>query len=915
MAIKTTLSYTQIGNNLKRFHDKKFNIEEIPFQLMLAIGASETIVKRYREGKGTVATYSGLLIKSVLAYQSVSTEDLVSALQAMKSDEKVRKANPAILLVCDGKTVMGYDPAADESYENQLDHLYVDYSFFTPMWGISKYRGVEENPADVKAAEKMAKLHDEIRRENEFTSESDLHDLNIFMTRLLFCFFAEDTGIFADALFTESIRKYTKEDASDLSIYIDNAFCVMDMDKRAANLNHNLTQFPYVNGGLFSKKIEIPKLSIKARKLMLECGSLDWKKINPDIFGSMIQAVVTPELRSGLGMHYTSVPNIMKLIGPLFLDELEEAVSQIEQDFLQKKKMSDLGGTTAKEFDKQAKAIISSCKNLMLRMSKMKFFDPACGSGNFLIITYKNIRLLEMRLLKVIQKATQSFMLDSFLSLISISQFYGIELDDFACETAVLSLWLAEHQMNREFTKEFGVIINALPLKTNSNIHHGNACRVDWNEVCPHTKEEEVFVMGNPPYLGSKLQSQEQKEDISYVFGKLKNSKTLDYIAIWFYLAAKYIYDTKGQYAFVTTNSISQGEQVSILWPEIFKSDLSIKFAHTSFKWTNNAKYNAGVICVIIGVSRNNQSLKKLYKEDKLILANNINPYLSENNNSIIYKRTQPLIDIPKASFGAMPYDNGNLLLDSEQKFEFEREYPELSNLIKRMYGSEEFINDKYRYCFWISDQDLPVAVNNPIIADRIEKTKIARLKSPDKAGRELAQRSHQFREYFDLKRDKIIIPSVSSERRIYIPIGYLDKDTIISNAAFAIYDAPIWLFGILTSKMHMTWVATVGGRLKTDYRYSAQLCYNTFPFPKISDAKKAIIECAANDVLDARDYHCGKTLAELYDPDKMPEDLREAHQKLDRIVESCYQEKPFENDEERLECLFKLYEKMTKKK
>lgn len=915
MAIKTSLSYAQIGNNLKRFHDKKFNIEEIPFQLMLAIGASETIVKRYREGKGTVATYSGLLIKSVLAYQSVSTEDLVSTLQTMKSDEKVRKANPAILLVCDGKTVMGYDPAADESYENQLDHLYVDYSFFTPMWGISKYRGVEENPADVKAAEKMAKLHDEIRRENEFTSKSDLHDLNIFMTRLLFCFFAEDTGIFADTLFTESIRKYTKEDASDLSIYIDNAFCVMNMDKRAANLNHNLTQFPYVNGGLFSKKIEIPKLSIKARKLMLECGSLDWKKINPDIFGSMIQAVVTPELRSGLGMHYTSVPNIMKLIGPLFLDELEEAVSQIEQDFLQKKKMSDLGGTTAKEFDKQAKTIISSCKDLMLRMSKMKFFDPACGSGNFLIITYKNIRLLEMRLLKVIQKATQSFMLDSFLSLISISQFYGIELDDFACETAVLSLWLAEHQMNREFTKEFGVIINALPLKTNSNIRHGNACRVDWSEVCPHTKEEEVFVMGNPPYLGSSIQDAEQKEDKLYVLGDLKSYKDLDYIACWFYKGSTYIQNTNSKYAFVSTNSICQGEQVAMIWKPIFEMNLEIGFAHTSFKWTNNAKSKAAVICVIVGVQNPSKSYKALFIKENKQLVNLISPYLIKGFNTIVQKQGKTISNIPKMMYGNKATDNGNLILSPEEYNSTINESPLLLQYIKEYIGSQEFIRGEKRYCFFIKDDQYENASKFSELQLRFEKIRIFRSQSTEKATQDTAKTPYKF--FFSSYNgtESIIIPRVSSERREYIPIGFQNSNVIIADSANAIYNASIWIFGILTSKMHMTWVATVGGRLKTDYRYSAQLCYNTFPFPQISDIKKAIIEGAANDVLDARDYHCGKTLAELYDPDKMPQDLRDAHQKLDRIVESCYQEKPFENDEERLECLFKLYEKMTKKK
>lgn len=915
MALKTSLSYTQVGNNLKRFHDKQFTAHEFPFQLMLAIGASETMVQRYRDGKGTVATYDGLLIKGTLAYREAQTEQMLSVLQEMKSDAKVKKATPALLLVSDGNVVLGYDPAADESYENRLDQLYIDYSFFTPMWGISKYRGVEENPADVKAAEKMAKLHDEIRRENEFTGESDLHDLNIFMTRLLFCFFAEDTGIFADTLFTESIRKYTKADASDLSSYIDHAFCVMDMEQRAADLNHNLTQFPYVNGGLFSKKIQIPKLGFKARKLILECGSLDWKKINPDIFGSMIQAVVTPELRSGLGMHYTSVPNIMKLIGPLFLDELEEEVKKIEDKFLQAKKMLDLGGATTKEFDTQCKNSVTASRALMLRMSKMKFFDPACGSGNFLIITYKNMRLLEMRLLKIIQKATKSFMLDSILSMINISQFYGIELDDFACETAVLSLWLAEHQMNREFTQEFGVTINALPLKTNSNIHHGNACRIDWNSVCPHTPEEEVYIMGNPPYLGARLQGEDQKSDINNALADLKGCNNLDYISIWFYLGAKYIKQSKARYAFVSTSSICQGDQVGILWPSIINMGLEIAFAHLSFKWTNNAKYNAGVTCIIVGVQNHSDKMKSLYQSNDRQLVKSINPYLSSGSDIVVCSRSKAISTFPQLSFGNMANDGGALLLSETEKNDLLEAFPQAESIVRPLFGSLEFIRGERKYCLWITDDLIDLAYSIEPIKERIEQCAETRKSSKREATTKLANTPYAFAEIRHKNTNSIIIPSVSSERRTYIPIGYLSPKDIIVAPNFAIYDAPMWLFGVLTSKMHMTWVATVGGRLKTDYRYSAQLCYNTFPFPAISDNKKKEIEDAANEVLDARDYHCGKTLADLYDPDKMPEDLRDAHAKLDRIVESCYQDKPFVNDEERLECLFKLYEKMTQKK
>lgn len=912
MPIKTSLTYSQIGKNLEIFKTP-INKEDIPFTLLSCFGATDTLVNRYKIGSGTIATFDGLLIKKTLAYRSVETNRLMDELEEMKTNEKVKKNAPPILAVSDGCSILAYDPTMDETYDNKLNLLYTDYSFFSPVWGVGKYRAFEENDADVKAAYKMAKLHDEIRRENEFSNEDDLHDLNIFMSRLLFCFFAEDTGIFERDLFTASIQQYTQADGSDLSDYLSAIFNLMENARREDNLN-KAYNFPYVNGGLFGKRIQIPRLGLKARKLILECGNLNWKDINPDIFGSMIQAVVTPELRSGLGLHYTSVPNIMKLIGPLFLDELYEEFYKQERSFDEKKRKLDIGVWSQKEFEKECKSIVTNCRKLLLRISKMKFFDPACGSGNFLIITYKSLRGLENRILQLILSIEKQGTFNNLFSIVHISQFFGIEIDDFACETAILSLWLAEHQMNCKFTEQFGVAVDALPLKANSNIHRGNACRLNWNEVCPHTPEEEVFVMGNPPYLGSKLQSAEQKQDIAFVFKSLKNSKILDYISIWFYLGAKYIEGSNAKYAFVSTNSICQGEQVSVLWPQVFEKGLDISFAHTSFKWTNNAKYNAGVTCIIVGVSISNKENKTLYTGDSKINTPFINPYLSPNNNVIVYKQTKTPAGLPKICFGFMPYDNGNLLMDQSERNAFVEQYPLLEHLIKQIYGSYEFINGNSRYCFWIDDSELNKAINNPELRERIEKTKSFRLSSSDKAGRELAQRSHQFREYRGLNSEKIIIPRVSSERREYIPIGYLDKESIVSDSAFAIFDAPIWLFGILTSKIHMNWVETVGGRLKTDYRYSASLVYNTFPFPSISDEKKRQIEDAANEVLDARDYHIGKTLAELYDPDKMPEDLRQAHHALDLIVDSCYQEKPFENDEERLECLFKLYEKMSKK-
>ena len=917
MAKKIQLGYKDIESRLAALKTREVKPADVGYEILMAFGKSEKDVSRYREGKGVLKTFNGLLIKGLFCFCDTETVRLTERLEQLKSDEQVSKAAPKIIAVSDGKTVLAYDTRENDTYEQQLKKMHSDFSFFYPLMNVERIHNTEENPADVKAAEKLAKLHDEIRAYNEYNSDDDLHDLNIFITRLLFCFFAEDTGIFAENLFTNFIRRFTKDDGSDLSYMIGQAFRVMNVPykERSENTTREINDFPYVNGGLFATDIPIPQMGYKARKIILESGDLNWKDINPDIFGSMIQAVVNPDVRAKEGMHYTSVPNIMKVINPMFMDDLRGEYNRLADAYNQKKSLYEMSANTRYQFFNECKPIINGCNKLLTRMSKMKFFDPACGSGNFLIITYKQLRLLEIEILKLRMKCQPELMLDFIdASCIRIDQFYGIELLDFPHEVAMLSLWLAEHQMNNKFHADFGVNVAALPLHNINQIKCGNACRVDWEEVCPHTKEEEVFVFGNPPYLGSKLQTNEQKDDIAHVFGKIKNSKILDYITIWFYLGAKYIKETKAEFAYVSTNSICQGEQVAVLWSLILSMNEEISFAHTSFKWANNAKYNAGVTVIVVGVSNKNKSTKHLYTTDKQISTPTINPYLSIGTSTIVHKEVHTPKGYPKLCFGCMPYDGGNLLMDSAEYEDFIAKYPSDSHYLRLMYGSEEFINGKPRHCLWIDDNEAEDALRNEEIARRVERTRNLRLDSTDTSCLKLAERPYQFREHPDLNREKIIIPSVSSERRKYIPIGYLDKGTVVSNLAFAIYDASLWLFGILTSEMHMTWVRTVGGRLKTDYRYSAGLCYNTFPFPTIPNTKKSEIEEAATNVLLARANYPEKTLADLYDPEKMPEDLREAHEELDRIVESCYPGAPFPNDEARLECLFRLYEKMTAK-
>ena len=918
MAKKLQLSYKDIESQLASLKTKTVPVSEVGYEILKAFGKSARDIERYKEGKGVLKTFAGLLIKGLFCYKHTDKYHLTELLETLKKDSQVIKAAPKIIAVSDGTTVLAYDTRENDTYEQQLAKMHSDFGFFYPLMNVERVHSIDESPADVKAAEKLAKLHDEIRAYNEYNSDDDLHDLNIFISRLLFCFFAEDTGIFEENLFTNFIRRFTKGDGSDLSEMLEQAFCVMNvpMDKRSADITKEINDFPYVNGGLFAHDIPIPKMGYKARKIIIESGELNWKDINPDIFGSMIQAVVNPDVRAKEGMHYTSVPNIMKVINPLFMDDLRAEYKKLVEAYNQKRNLYDMSVLSINQFVAECKPIAKDCNRLMLRMSKMKFFDPACGSGNFLIITYKQLRLLEMDILHLRKKCIPEQMID-FIdgSCIRLDQFYGIEILDFPHEVAMLSLWLAEHQMNNKFHADFGVNVAALPLHNIDQIKCGNACRVDWNNVCPHKDYEEVFVFGNPPYLGSKLQTKEQKEDISYVFGKLKNSKILDYISIWFYLGAKYIHESKAKYAYVSTNSICQGEQVSVLWPQILKMNEEIAFAYTSFKWTNNAKYNAGVTVVIVGVFNKSNNKKLLFTSDKQIESSVINPYLSVGTETIVHKDVHTPDGYPKLCFGCMPYDNGNLLFNKVEYEDFIAKYSSFSKYLRMMYGSEEFINGKPRYCLWIDEQDADEALKNEEIARRVERTKELRLDSTDAACLKLAEKPYQFREHPILDRDKIIIPRVSSERRRYIPMGFLDKGTVISDSAFAIYDASLWLFGILTSEMHMMWVRTVGGRLETRYRYSAGLCYNTFPFPSISDTKKSEIEEAATNVLLARENYPEKTLADLYDPEKMPEDLREAHEELDAIVESCYPGAPFPNDEARLECLFKLYEKMTANK
>jgi hypothetical protein len=784
------------------------------------------------------------------------------------------------VIVTDYETLLAIDTKTNDKLDILLKDLPKHYDFFLPWAGMEKTQHQNENPADVKAAEKMAKLFDEIKKDNPNESPEFIHGLNVFLSRLLFCFFAEDTAIFKDTQFTNAISSHTQANGGDLHTYLNKLFEVLDTpEKERGHLPAYLKAFPYVNGGLFSKRLEAPKFTKRSRQAIINSGELDWSAINPDIFGSMIQAVITPEHRGGLGMHYTSVPNIMTVIEPLFLKDLHE------------------------EFEK-AKGNKKKLEELLHRLRNIKIFDPACGSGNFLIIAYKKLRKLEMEIFN------EGGMMA--LSGIHLSQFYGIELDDFAHEIAMLSLWLAEHQMNVEFFKKFGRTNPTLPLKDAGNITHGNATRLDWEDVCPKDKVVEIYILGNPPYLVARLLDIEQKNDITSVFNKIPTRfNDLDYISCWFYKGSEFVQNARAKFAFVSTNSICQGIQVSLLWPFIINKS-EIFFAHQPFKWTNNAKNQAGVTVVIVGLRNFSNEPKYIFHENLLHQVNNISPYLVNANNTIVHGRKKPLSDFPEMSFGSMPNDGGHLIFQSKDEYKSSlASEPELKKFVRVMYGGQDFLKDKRRYCLWITDDNLEKAKKIHLINDRLRKVAEYRNGSKRDATKRLAFIPHRFGEVRHHETDLIVIPATSSENREYVPMGFLPKGTIVNNSTQAIYYSKPYHLGIISSKLHMTWIRAVSGRLESRIRYSAELSYNTFPFPPFSEQRKQEIYQCIFRILEEREKHSEKTLAQLYDPDKMPEGLREAHRLNDLAVERCYRSKPFESDEERLEYLFKLYEKM----
>ncbi|CKB02257.1 class I SAM-dependent DNA methyltransferase [Streptococcus pseudopneumoniae] len=866
------------------------------------------------------------IIKNKLYFRKVENQPFLALTEIDKElEDQVRKSR--FIITTDFQELYAKDTQTGLTLAISFNDLPAHCDFFLPWNGIEKIDYDKENPADVKAAERFTKLYDELISINPELSitETDGKSFNLFLIRVLFLLFAEDTNIISKGAFTNVIKMRTSEDGSDLNECVRKLFTVLDMPEFSRqDLESWLLDFPYVNGKLFSEPHHDLIFNKKTRQLLIEAGELlNWNEINPDILGSMIQTVANAEARSTSGMHYTSVPNIMKVIKPLFLDNLRAAFTELEE-------RADYyigGGDFSEEHRrKELRQLLPKLEELLTRMASIKFLDPACGSGNFLIITYKELRRLEINILvkqreirdSLNEKAVYQGELIADASKISLSQFSGIELDDFAHEVARLSLYIAEHQMNVEMEEALAdVHPRLLPLREAGNIVCGNALRIDWETVLNAKEDDEVYIFGNPPYIGASLQTQEQKNDLRLVTNDLPKTGKMDYIAGWFFKGAQLLDNSFRKLAFVTTNSIFQGEQVSIIWKSILKN-IDIIYAYTSFKWGNSAKYNAGVTVSIVGMCKSNIVEDKYIYDDKLSRrrATNINPYLTDGSNIFVENTREPINLLPRMSRGNGPYDGGGLLFTLSEYSETIQKYPEITHIFKKFKSGEEMLKGTYRYALWLEENEYQKFKDNSIISERIERVRTFRQNAKSKSTKELADYPWRFGELKELSSQVILIPRVSSETREYVPMDFvMGKDMIISDAVITINNAPIWLLGILESKMHMVWLRSIGGKLKTDYRYSAGLVYNTFPLPELSDSRKNMLEEAVFEMLDVREEE-GGTLAELYGGANKPmnERLRQAHEKIDGIVERAYQKKTFESDEERLSVLLNLYKEMTEK-
>ena len=792
---------------------------------------------------------------------------------------------PDMLMVCDFATIVLHSRTTGEKFSFKTKDLRKHIKRFADIAGYETTR-IYENQIDVnvKAAEKMARLHDALK---EYGYEG--HCLEVYLVRILFCLFADDTGIFPDNSFANYIEN-SREDGSDLSSRLAQLFEILNCSDviRAKRklLTPTLLQFRYINGGLFAQSLPFADFNAKMRQTLLDCCAFDWNKISPAIFGAMFQGVMDKKQRRELGAHYTSEENILKLINPLFMDALW------------------------REFDR-VKAVPARLDAFHHKIASLKFLDPACGCGNFLIITYRELRLLELEILKMKTNTGQRHLDISTMLKVSVEQFYGIEYEDFPCQIAQVGMWLMDHQMNLRVADMFGMYYARLPLTQSATIVHANALRMDWEDVVP--AKELSYILGNPPFVGARIMSAEQKDDLLHVFEDTKNAGNLDYVCCWYKKAVEIMQKNRRiSTALVSTNSIAQGEQVAILWNPFFDKGIHIHFAYRTFKWSNEAKGKAAVHCVIVGFGMQKQTDNFIVNNDTRHKAENINGYLIDASNICIESRKKPLCAVPEIGIGNKPIDGGYYLFTEAEKNEFVKKEPLSEKYFRKWLGSEEFINGKVRYCLWLGDCPPSELKSMPECLKRVDAVKQYRLASKSAPTRKLADKPRRFHVENMPTSEYIVIPEVSSENRYYIPIGFLHPDILSSNLVKIIPNATFYHFGILTSSVHMAWTRAVAGRLKSDYRYSKDIVYNNFPWPEADGKQKATIEPLAQAVLDARALFPESSLADLYDPLTMPPELLKAHQKLDRAVMKLYGFKANMAEAEVVAKLFERYQRLV---
>lgn len=801
---------------------------------------------------------------------------------------------PQYIIVSDFQNIKLYDLVGDHQWSIDLDELPTKLDLFGFIAGYHKQEYLEQHPVDIKASKQLTQIHDELRKTG-YLGE----DLEILLVRLLFCMFAEDNGVFDKRIFYEYLYDRTSEDASDLGPKLIHLFQVLDqqIEDRQSTLDEYLQRFPYVNGGLFKKSIATPTFDHNMRHTLLDAArNNDWDQINPAIFGAMFQNVMQesgPKKRRELGAHYTSEANILKVIKPLFLDDLRS------------------------EFE-SSKHQINLLNQLHEKISRLKFLDPACGCGNFLVVAYRELRRLELDILKIIygEHLGDAAVNVSDILKCSVDQFYGIEIEEFPTQVAQVAMWLTDAQMNKLASDQFHTSIVRLPLAASATIVHGDALEKDWNDVISPTDLNYLF--GNPPFSGGKQMSQEQRDQVRALFPGVSGAGVLDFVAGWYAKAMKYIQGTKIRTAFVSTNSIVQGEQVGILWEYMTSNGAIINFAHRTFKWGNESGGTAAVYCVIIGFWLEDSKNKMIYEyatstsEPLGLQAKHINAYLMDFEDIYIHTRQQSLSDAPKIGIGNQPIDGGFYLFTTEEKDEFIYKEPGSEKFFRKWIGGEEFLNNTFRWCLWLGEASPSDIRSFPNILKRIEMVRDFRLKSKRSSTLKLAQTPTRFQVENIPKSDYLVIPELTPETRQYIPIGFMKPDTLASNLVKVVQNVELSDFGVLTSEMHMCWVRYVAGRMGNGYRYSKDIVYNNFPWPNFDGSHRSNVEQAARNILSVRSKYTGNSLADLYDVLTMPPDLLKAHRTLDKAVDKAYRTQTFRGEDERIKYLFELYKRLS---